>query len=68
MTLLLVELGERLLGGLAFGDVANGRGDQGTVRGLQGAETDLDRKLAPVPAQPCSSRPAPIGRTCRSTK
>ncbi len=51
VALLLVEPREHLLGGLAFGDVADGRGDQGAVGGLQRAQADLDRELAAVAAQ-----------------
>ncbi len=51
MALLLVELREHLLCRLAFGDVADGGGDQRAVGGVQRAQADLDRELAAVAAQ-----------------
>lgn len=52
MALLLVELGQLGLGGLALADVPDGRGDEGALRGLQRAEADLHGELAAVLAQP----------------
>ena len=36
------------IGGIAHADVANGRGDQNALRAAQGAQHDLNGKLAPV--------------------
>ncbi len=44
-------LPEFLLGTLSFGDVADRAHYQGAFLGLEGAQTDLDRKLGAIPAQ-----------------
>jgi len=57
----LQQVLELLVGALAVGDVADGAHHHGALFGVDGAQADLDRKLATILAQAMQLQPRPHG-------